>query len=205
MDRLLKLLLPSQRVFDLNLPELFFPYSYFLRAFGNTFTYLKRFLLLQQPAHYFDFLETGNVRDWLYNLGVIHKFVGHFLNFFYPHPLLWTLDRQFYTILPPQSIMSIWFFSNPCVEFKISKMSKIEMGKEIPFVFSLSLSLYLFIHLLYEISYSNGWMTYCSIQELGFFATLKSENLSLIKSLKVNCTCMGRFDTSGTSKNDNFP
>ena len=29
-------------------------------------------------------------------------------------------------------------------------------------------------------------MTYCSIQELGFFATLKSENLSLIKSLKVN-------------------
>ena len=141
MDRLLKLLLPSQRVFDLNLPELIFPYSYFLRAFGNTFTYLKRFLLLQQPAHYFDFLETGNVRDWLYNLGVIHKFVDHFLNFFYPHPLLWTLDRQFYTILPPQSIMSIWFFSNPCVEFKISKMSKIEMGKEIPFVFSLSLSL----------------------------------------------------------------
>ena len=22
---------------------------------------------------------------------------------------------------------------------------------------------------------------------------------------KFNCTCMGRFDTSGTSKNDNFP
>ena len=21
----------------------------------------------------------------------------------------------------------------------------------------------------------------------------------------LNCTCMGRFDTSGTSKNDNFP
>ena len=21
----------------------------------------------------------------------------------------------------------------------------------------------------------------------------------------INCTCMGRFDTSGTSKNDNFP
>ena len=23
--------------------------------------------------------------------------------------------------------------------------------------------------------------------------------------MKINCTCMGRFDTSGTSKNDNFP
>ena len=24
-------------------------------------------------------------------------------------------------------------------------------------------------------------------------------------SMGLNCTCMGRFDTSGTSKNDNFP
>ena len=135
MDRLLKLLLPSQRVFDLNLPELFFPYSYFLRAFGNTFTYLKRFLLLQQSEHYFDFLETGNVRDWLYNLGVIHKFVDHFMNFFWTTP---PFCGQFYTI-PSQCQFE--FFSNPCVEFEISKMSKIEMGKEIPFVFSLSLSL----------------------------------------------------------------
>ena len=26
-----------------------------------------------------------------------------------------------------------------------------------------------------------------------------------MKFIKINCTCMGRFDTSGTSKNDNSP
>ena len=43
--------------------------------------------------------------------------------------------------------------------------------------------------------------------EKGHFFIQESKNFFLffMGDESLNCTCMGRFDTSGTSKNDNFP